>query len=125
MAVRRKIAFVTILLISIGFVALFRYVWRLFTPKEEPTSGSRKGLRKYALAYLLLAPAVLTIFVFNYYPLARGAIMAFQDYRLLGESTPRTFCRRHCLPRRNGFTITSPLVRSPFSSGYVAWLSSG
>lgn len=86
MAFRRRIALVTILLIAVGFVALFRYVWRLFTPEEQPTSGARKGLRKYALAYLLLAPAVLTIFVFSYYPLARGAIMAFQDYRVVGTS---------------------------------------
>ena len=35
---------------------------------------------------MILLPAVLTIFVWQYIPLVRGSIMAFQDYRILGES---------------------------------------
>lgn len=33
-----------------------------------------------------MAPAVLTILVWAYYPLLRGMVMAFQDYRILGGS---------------------------------------
>ncbi len=42
--------------------------------------------RKYSLAFVFLLPAVLSILVWNYYPLVRGAVMAFQDYRIVGTS---------------------------------------
>ena len=44
-------------------------------------------LRKYAWSYILLLPALLTIFTWKYIPLLRGAGMAFFDYRLLGASS--------------------------------------
>ncbi len=34
----------------------------------------------------MLAPALLTIAVWSYYPLLRGALMAFQEYKLVGET---------------------------------------
>ena len=36
--------------------------------------------------WLMLAPALLTIAVWSYYPLLRGALMAFQEYKLVGET---------------------------------------
>ncbi len=43
---------------------------------------------KHRLAPILfLAPAVVSILVWSYYPLFRGAIMAFQDYHIVGEAT--------------------------------------
>ena len=42
--------------------------------------------RKYSLAFVFLLPAALSILVWNYYPLVRGAVMAFQDYRIVGTS---------------------------------------
>ena len=43
--------------------------------------------RRTAYAWLLLAPAVATILIWAYFPLARGMVMAFQDYKILGGST--------------------------------------
>ena len=43
--------------------------------------------RRSAYAWLLLAPAVATILIWAYFPLARGMVMAFQDYKILGGST--------------------------------------
>lgn len=43
--------------------------------------------RKRLFAWLLLTPAVATIAIWNYYPLARGLVMAFQDFKILGGST--------------------------------------
>ena len=49
--------------------------------------GASAGpVRRMGWAYLLLAPAVLTVLVWQYVPLLRGSLMAFQDVRLLGES---------------------------------------
>ena len=39
-----------------------------------------------AAPWLFLAPAVLSILLWSYYPLLRGALMAFQDYRIVGEA---------------------------------------
>jgi ABC-type sugar transport system permease subunit len=38
------------------------------------------------LAAIFLAPAVLTILIWDYYPLVRGAVLAFLDYRVTGAS---------------------------------------
>ena len=43
--------------------------------------------RRFLPAALLLLPAAVTIAVWGYVPLARGAAMAFFDYRIFGAST--------------------------------------
>ncbi len=40
----------------------------------------------HVVAWLFMAPAVASILVWAYYPLFRGMIMAFQDYKILGGS---------------------------------------
>jgi multiple sugar transport system permease protein len=42
--------------------------------------------RVYTFVMLCLVPAALSLLVWAYYPLARGLLIAFQDYRLLGGS---------------------------------------
>ena len=37
--------------------------------------------------FLFLFPACASILLWSYYPLVRGALMAFQDYRIVGDST--------------------------------------
>lgn len=46
------------------------------------TVGGHKR-RKFIYAWIVMAPALLTIAVWQYYPLARGSVMAFQNYRIL------------------------------------------
>lgn len=51
-------------------------------------AGEPRGQASRRIApYLFLAPAVLSILLWSYYPLVRGAFMAFQDYRIVGEAT--------------------------------------
>lgn len=88
MAFRRKVASGVMLLVAVSFAFLFAYIWRLFSGDGSGVKRGFKGwFRKYWLAYVLLAPAILAILVFNYYPLAVGARMAFLDYNVIGEST--------------------------------------
>ena len=47
--------------------------------------AAAEGGRRLA-PWLFLAPAVVSILVWSYYPLVRGALMAFQDYRIVGAS---------------------------------------
>ncbi len=85
---RRKVSVAVMLFMLLSFLLLFVYVWRLFS---GTTNGRKLGfkvwLKKYWLAYLLLMPSLIAIFLFNYYPLIRGAVMAFQDYNVIGGST--------------------------------------
>ena len=85
---RRKVSVAVMLFMLLSFLLLFVYVWRLFS---GTTNGRKLGfkvwLKKYWLAYLLLMPSLIAIFLFNYYPLMRGAVMAFQDYNVIGGST--------------------------------------
>lgn len=50
--------------------------------KEERTKGQRIALA----AIWMLAPALLSIALWSYYPLIRGVLMAFHDARIVGES---------------------------------------
>ena len=47
-------------------------------------SGGRR--RKRVEAWAFMFPALFSIALWGYYPLARGSVMAFQDYRIIGQS---------------------------------------
>ncbi len=86
---RRLSALIVLLSILVVFSYVFSRIVRTFTPADviaRPARTASWQLSKYAPAYVILLPAVLTILVWQYIPLMRGSIMAFQDYRLLGGS---------------------------------------
>ncbi|MAX24845.1 MAG: hypothetical protein CMJ19_10105 [Phycisphaeraceae bacterium] len=85
---RRITATVVLVGIVIAFGFVFRKVIRAFTPPSASADGSqvRWGFKKYWNAYLLLIPAALTILIWHYVPLARGSVMAFMDYNIMGGS---------------------------------------
>ncbi|MHC4874551.1 MAG: extracellular solute-binding protein, partial [Planctomycetota bacterium] len=53
---------------------------------EEDVAVSKKKGKIKLLPYFLMAPAVGVIFCFHYLPLMRGSVMAFYDYKIVGES---------------------------------------
>jgi len=63
-----------------AFVFFIRLVFRWMAVAPS-TSGV--DAYKTKLAALFIAPALLLILLWHYYPLLRGSLMAFQDYRLL------------------------------------------
>jgi len=83
---RKIVSFIVATLIFALFIVLFIYIWRVFTPKHLIDSAHQSHYKKYKFAYLLLMPAMLGVLIFNYYPLARGALMAFQEYNVIGGS---------------------------------------
>ncbi|MDH7568746.1 MAG: sugar ABC transporter permease, partial [Armatimonadota bacterium] len=50
--------------------------------RAQSTAGVYKGW----LPWAMLAPAVASIALWGYYPLIRGLVMAFQDYKVVGPS---------------------------------------
>jgi multiple sugar transport system permease protein len=68
----------------------FQYLGMGRAHREHPVHASRRGhwqIDRYKWAYLVLLPALGSILLWAYYPLARGTVMAFQDYNVRGFST--------------------------------------
>jgi multiple sugar transport system permease protein len=87
MLVRRSVATALLILIVIGFALVFRRIVRIFTPpKIEGVEQVSWGFRRYKWAYIIILPAVFSIFFWRYVPLVMGSGMAFQDYRIMGGS---------------------------------------
>jgi multiple sugar transport system permease protein len=71
------------LIVAMFFV--FRYA-RTEKPHAGPDDDGPRGMRRF-LPWLFLAPAVVSVAVWSYYPLFKGAMMAFQEYKIVGGST--------------------------------------
>lgn len=65
--------------------------WLVYSNGRRRSGGSspRRTVSRSGswVPWLFLLPAVLSIALWSYYPLVRGAVMAFQDYRIVGGST--------------------------------------
>ena len=55
--------------------------------KDDMVGPPRRGGRQRCLPWLFLLPAIVSIALWSYWPLIRGALMAFQDYRIVGTGT--------------------------------------
>ncbi len=85
MAFRKTVSVIVAVLILGVFMAVFRYVFKAFTEHVEPGAG-KWLFSRLKWAYILLGPALISLAVWNYYPLLRGTVMAFQDYNVRGYS---------------------------------------
>jgi multiple sugar transport system permease protein len=74
--------FVVILLIVVALTILI--IRQMMQVRLIPRSGM---VDRPWLPWLMLLPALLLIGVWGYYPLLRGMVMAFQDYRIAGNTT--------------------------------------
>lgn len=80
------IALLTAIVITFSFVS--RKILKVFSPAFQEGLKEKKkwDFRRYIWAYSLLLPGVAAIFIWSYVPLLRGSVMAFFDYKLLGNS---------------------------------------
>jgi multiple sugar transport system permease protein len=85
MRLRRISASIFLVAIVLSFYFLFRRVIQNFSPPAI-TGHCQSGHRKYFWAYVLIAPAVLSILFWQYLPLLIGSKMAFQDYQIVRPS---------------------------------------
>ncbi len=86
---RRLAAAAALVCIVSAFALVLRRVTKAFTP--PPVRGvapkAAWGFRKYAPAYLILLPALLTVAFWQYIPILQGSVIAFTDYRIMGGTT--------------------------------------
>ena len=86
-SVRRARPFARVIFGALLCCALVAW-WMVRKAKSEarpgPTEPRHVGFR--LVPWLFLAPALLSILLWSYYPLLKGAVMAFQDYRIVGSA---------------------------------------
>jgi ABC-type sugar transport system permease subunit len=79
----RPAATVIAILILLGICTVIVLIVRDQLRKVASTAGVYKGW----LPWAMLVPALGSIALWSYYPLSRGLLMAFQDYKIVGESS--------------------------------------
>lgn len=84
MTVRRIVAIFAVISLLIIFGNVGWYVIRLFSRNASGMSRSASG--SSWTPWLCLLPAAALIFTWHYLPLARGTVMAFQDYQIILQS---------------------------------------
>jgi len=86
---RNVVASIVAVGIVVIFVFVFRKVLRTFAAAQPRDPNAPKGswqFGRFKWAYIILIPAVGTVILWRYYPLAKGTSMAFQDYNVRGFS---------------------------------------
>ncbi|NCO35924.1 MAG: hypothetical protein AUJ92_07885 [Armatimonadetes bacterium CG2_30_59_28] len=78
----RPVARIVALIVFLVFAGVVVLMVRGQMRRATSTAGVYKG----ALPWIMLAPALLSIALWGYYPLSRGLVMAFQDYKIVGKS---------------------------------------
>lgn len=80
----RPLARLIFALVAAGFVTLSVLMVRAMFKKRS--SGASGMVNNRFLPWLILLPALVLIGTWGYYPLIRGMVMAFQNFRVAGES---------------------------------------
>jgi multiple sugar transport system permease protein len=88
---KRRVAWIVFALLfaGIGTIAAvqMKRLARAHVDEGDDAQVVRTGARIHIVAWLFMLPAVASILIWSYYPLFRGMIMAFQDYKILGHSS--------------------------------------
>lgn len=72
--------------IATGIAALVAILLGLAVRSQLRRRVSLAGVYRGWLPWLLLLPALISILMWSYYPLLRGLLMAFQNYKIVGSS---------------------------------------
>lgn len=88
---RRPLARVILGIVLVCALVCAGLVWknrRTRTAETVNVGASHEAEKTFRLApWLFLLPAILSIALWSYWPLMRGAVMAFQDYRIVGAGS--------------------------------------
>ena len=94
-AFRNRITLVAVIAIGLAFALMLKISFSHYSTqiKSQDSSavtdtvvGGGHKRHRVIYAWLIMAPALLSIAVWYYYPLLRGSLMAFQDYKILLET---------------------------------------
>lgn len=87
---RNIVTTIVVVVMGLAFVLLMRMSLSHYSKQiQTGTSGGHTQTvggakrRRFIYAWMIMAPALVSIAVWQYYPLAKGSLMAFQDYKIL------------------------------------------
>lgn len=84
---RRAIAWVCVIAILAVVAFMVARQVKLVAQSQSSSADSRIAARRntkvHLVAWIFMLPAVLSILLWSYYPLFRGMVMAFQDFKIL------------------------------------------
>lgn len=86
---KRPVAWVIVLaLLAMVLVVITKQVRQVAISQTGENADSRvaarRGLKTQFVVWIFMLPAVASVALWSYYPLLRGMVMAFQDYKILG-----------------------------------------
>ncbi len=81
---RQRLASVIAALILFFFAFTLWKVWKILTPDQVRIENKKN--KHFTLIIVMLAPALISIFVWKYVPMITGSLMAVQDFKLVGDS---------------------------------------
>lgn len=81
---RDHVALIVVLFTATLFVLLTRYTMSTYGQAlATDDQRSRAALRQVIIAWLVMVPALAAVIVFQYFPLLRGSLIAFQNYQII------------------------------------------
>ena len=84
--VRNNVLACVVLAVSfVLMVVIFRHLSRTILGRAAPAIGKPPRAKSHVVPWLYLLPAVASVGIWGYFPLARGLGMAFYDYKLFAE----------------------------------------
>ena len=82
-----RVIFGVVLCCALVIGGLLFFSHRRRQPVSAAADEPPQPISRLLLPWLFLAPAVLSVALWSYYPLVKGAVMAFQDYKIVGEAS--------------------------------------
>lgn len=81
---RDFVALIVVVVSAVLFLLLGRYTMATYGKAlSSDAQRNRAAMRQVIMAWLIMVPALGAVLLFQYLPLARGSLIAFQDYQIL------------------------------------------
>jgi len=81
---RDRVALGFVIISALLFLMLGRYTMATYGKAlESPSQRTRAALRQVIIAWIIMLPALGAVMLFQYLPLIRGSLIAFQNYQIL------------------------------------------
>ncbi|MFH1073975.1 MAG: hypothetical protein V1752_02705, partial [Candidatus Firestonebacteria bacterium] len=83
---RTTIVSLFLLVLAVVFSFFGARAFRIFREMSKPTAVNyqRTSPRNHIFAWLFMGVAVITVLMWSYFPVGKGLLMAFQDYKIAG-----------------------------------------
>lgn len=81
---RDGVALLLVIVSLIAFALLLKFTLNTYgAVLDSPNQRSKAEQRRVITAWMVMLPALAAVMLFQYYPLGRGSIIAFQNYQIL------------------------------------------